>query len=140
MTIPEVNTYASDGSGRRLSAFALGRLRVSVQPMDPEDNEAAFALACQLARSEAEVVQLTADLGACRAQVREQKRPPAKLLGKGFVRFSATGIYILNRRERGFGEFGYRCDSWDELFRDFDVCVTGHGEDEHGPWWSVEST
>jgi hypothetical protein len=55
------------------------------------------------------------------------------------VRFADGKVWVLGSREKGFGAFGYWFDSWDQLFRTFDVVVTGHGVDEHGPWWSAEN-
>jgi hypothetical protein len=63
---------------------------------------------------------------------------PARMLGRGYVRFVDGKPILLNRRERGLGEFGYTCDSWDELFRTFAVYITEHGVDEHGPWWAAD--
>lgn len=63
---------------------------------------------------------------------------PSRLLGRGYVRFADGKPMLLNRRDRGFGEFGFTLDSWDQLFREFDVRITEHGVDEHGPWWAAE--
>lgn len=76
-----------------------------------------------------------------RGKITEQKAEPARIMGEGCVRFSTTGeLWILNRREGGFSSFGFRCESWDELFRRFDVRVTSSGTDEHGAYWTVVST
>ena len=58
------------------------------------------------------------------------------------VRISAEqrddGVWLLNRRDKGWGEFGFKLRDWDELFRRFNVRVTAAGSDDHGPYWSVE--
>jgi len=81
-----------------------------------------------------------ADLRKRLAQALNQIPPkrPARMLGTGYVRFADGKPVLLNRRERGFGEFGFTCESWDQLFREFDVRITDHGVDEHGPWWAAE--
>jgi len=127
-----------------MSAFDIDGLRVTVTPSVGGDlNEAAFELACRLsthdrrvAELEAEVTHLKAERDALKAEIKPPK--PSRLLGTGYVRFCGKRMWLLNRRDRGFGEFGYWFESWDELFRHFDVRVVDHGQDEHGPWWSVE--
>lgn len=95
-------------------------------------------------RHEAEVLQFRGQEADLRKQLAEAKRQippktPARLLGTGYVRFADGKPVLLNRRERGFGEFGFTCESWDQLFREFDVRITAHGVDEHGPWWAAET-
>jgi hypothetical protein len=83
--------------------------------------------------------RLQTEIAKLRAQVTPP--PPSMLLGRGYVRFARDGsLWALNRRERCFGEFGWRFTSWDELFRRLDVKVVEHGGDEHGPWWAIEPT
>jgi len=143
-----VTTFMASGDGSRMSAFDVDGMRVTVTPdCGGENNEAAFELACRLSRHKEVVDQLESALRSLaedrddwKARVRAQDKPPAKLLGVGYVRFLDGAIWLLNRRDRGFGEFGVRVDSWDELFRHYDCRVTEHGEDDHGQWWAVEST
>lgn len=84
-------------------------------------------------------------MAKARARIRELEAaalPPARptrVLGTGYVRFADGKVWLLNNRERGFGEFGFEFASWDAMFRAFDVQITGHGVDEHGPWWSAEN-
>jgi len=138
----EITMYAGNGRGERTSSYhtADHRFEVAVHPSEAADNEAAFALATRLAVSEAEAEvaqQIIADL---RSRIVEQKAEPARLMGEGCVRFTSTGeLWILNRRDGGFASFGFRCDSWDDLFRRYDVRVTGTGTDEHGMYWTVAS-
>lgn len=90
-----------------------------------------------IAQCEAKVGKMMAELAKARALVPPEK--PVRLLGTGYVRLAGGKVWLLGSREKGFGAFGYSFDSWDQLFRDFNVQITGHGEDEHGPWWSVEN-
>lgn len=87
-----------------------------------------------------EAAEREADLRRQLAEAKRQIPPkrPARMLGRGYVRFVDGKPILLNRRERGLGEFGYTCDSWDELFRMFAVYITEHGVDEHGPWWAAD--
>lgn len=89
-----------------------------------------------LCRQRSENAALHKRLAQALSQIPPKK--PARLLGTGYVRFADGKPVLLNRRERGFGEFGVTCDSWDQLFREFDVRITAHGVDEHGPWWAAE--
>jgi hypothetical protein len=66
---------------------------------------------------------------------------PTRLLGTGYIRTTPSGeIWLLGSREKGWGAFGYGFDSWDTLFRAFDVRIVEVGTDEHGPWWRAENT
>jgi hypothetical protein len=71
------------------------------------------------------------------------KVPPAqpmRLLDVGTVRFDESGrLWVMNKRESGWASFGICLDDWDNLFRQFNVKVTGHGVDGNGPWWAIES-
>ena len=135
-----VTMFAADGAGRRQSSFHLNGIKVSVSPeVDGDRNEEAFQMACRLSMADVRIATLERQLAEAKAQIVDQNRRPARLLGTGYVRFCNGELWILNRRERGFGEFGYRCDDWDDLFRRFNVHVSDHGEDEHGPWWAVEN-
>lgn len=152
----EVIQYGVDGGGKRSAAFSAGGLQVLVSPLDEELNGTALALARSLADSTNALATLESRVSSCREEAEstaralrsriadlQQKVPPARgaqLLGAGYVRFTDAGeLWILSGREKGWGHFGYRCEDWDDLFRRWNVRVTGAGADECGPWWSVEN-
>lgn len=137
--IGAVTVYGASPSRGRAAGFAAHGVRVLVTPDGPEQNEAAFETACRMSRAAVEVERLTGEVEHWKGRVRVQDAPPTRIMGTGYVRHDGTHVWLLSRRERGFGAFGFRLDSWDELFRHWGVRVTGHGEDEHGPWWSVEN-
>ncbi len=147
LDVPGVGTYGvPSGGGARASFFKRGPLTVTVTGMFDEHTEPAFEEACSLARSSILIASLIQERDALKealstAHANIPPGSPARLIGRGYVRFASTGeMWILNNRERGFGHFGYRCDSWDDLFRRYDVRVVESGRDEHGDWWAVEST
>lgn len=139
-----VTTFGTSGIGTRMSSFDHDGIRVSVQPVLHEDNEKAFDLACALSRAWSTIFDLRAKI-ADQATVIELMRakmpshPPARLLGRGCVRFRDGHLYLLNKREGGWAEFAVACVSWDDLFRRYNVAVVEHGSDEFGPWWEVEN-
>lgn len=152
METPEVTMYGANATGERISSFRTAPgLRVSVYPNDRDANETAFEYACELARRETEIAatnrlrseveRLTDELTLARAELATLKQlAPARLMGTGYVRFTTAGaMWLLGKRESGWAAFGYRLADWDELFRRYNVRVTGHGTDEHGAWWSVEN-
>jgi len=64
---------------------------------------------------------------------------PAKMLGAGTIRFDERGnVWLLSNRERGWSAWGIAFESWDELFRRWDVRITAHGVDSTGEWWTAE--
>lgn len=93
--------------------------------------------------------QLVADLhrrlGAALGELERARslvppKQPASIMATGCVRFDERGsLWLLSSRETGWGAFGVRVADWDNLFRRYNVRVTGHGTDETGAWWSVES-
>lgn len=141
----KVTQFGPSGNGTRLCAFDLAGLRLTVTPSDPVANDAALAWANDLSRlgetliaERARADALARDLEAARAALPPTQ--PAQLLGPGFVRFCGEEMWLLNRRGRGFGEFGLLIvGGWDDLFRRFNVRVTDHGADQHGPWWQVDN-
>lgn len=143
--IPEVHTYGVANSGGRASQFTAGDLIVLVRGSGGDLTEEAFNFACELARARSVLAteqdrsaQLMVDLAAAKAKIPPKRG--ASLMGRGYVRFDSTGgLWALHNRERGFGEFGFRFEGWDELFRASNVRVTEHGTDEHGAWWAVEN-
>lgn len=67
------------------------------------------------------------------------RRPGARLLGPGCLRFDAHGkLWLLGKRERGWAAFGVCVRDWDTAFRRFDMRITGHGTDETGEFWTAE--
>lgn len=137
--------FAGDGGGRRQSAFSINGLRISVTPSDDEDNERAFEYACELSRHDASIADLCATVQDQANEIVSLKlklpgRRKVRLLGRGFVRFDDWGtLWLLNRQDRGFGEWGISFEDWDVLFRRYDVRVVEHGSDAHGMWWAVEN-
>jgi hypothetical protein len=43
-------------------------------------------------------------------------------------------LYFANQQSKGFASFGYEYGDWLELLTDWDVELTGTGNDEHGPY------
>jgi hypothetical protein len=136
---PALSFFGADNAGARACAFDVDGITVLVRHWDSRRNDDVAAIAAELARARSEVSAKTLEVAALTARVRAEEGEPARLLGTGYVRFEGGSIWVLNNRERGFGHFGYRFNNWDELFRLLDVKVTGHGQDEHGLWWSVEN-
>lgn len=142
--VPEVHTYGVANSGSRASQFTAGDLIVLVRGRGGDLTEEAFNFACELARARSVLAteqdrsaQLMVDLAAAKAKIPPKRG--ASLMGRGYVRFVSGALWVLNNRERGLGEFGFRFPGWDELFRTYNVCVVEHGTDEHGEWWAVEN-
>jgi hypothetical protein len=127
--------YALNGSGSRRRSFMVDGITVYVEPHDDDDARAAnVAKRLSTALHDVETLQcrvlrLTAELPPKR---------PVQLLGRGYVRADTDGrLWLLNRRERGFGEWGVSLDDWDDLFRRYNVRVTEVAADEHGPYVMV---
>lgn len=147
-----VHVYMRGQSGTRNVGFERNGLSVLVSPTHEEQNEQAEELARLLAQESDAIARLADRIAAAEARATTAERAraemaakvpparPARLMGPGFVRFDPThGVpWLLSKREKGWASFGVRLDSWDDLFRRYDVRVTEHGTDEHGPWWRVE--
>jgi hypothetical protein len=133
---PEITTYGIPGTtGGRRRSFVLDGIKVTLD--DHEDDERGRRLAEFLSGAARQVERLAAENRELRASA-----PPAnavRLLGPGIVRFRGREVWLLNSAERGWASFGIRCDGWDDLFRRYDVRVTGHDQDETGPYWIVEN-
>lgn len=152
-----VYQYMANASGARSVSVDIGIGRVLVTPSDAKDNDAAVKIARSIGdhAAEAEAQRLIIDALRCAlkhaeserdgavaklAEVTRPTRPPARLFGVAFARFAGDGsIWLLSDRERGWGASGFRFTSWDDVFREFDVVVTGHGVDATSPWWSLEN-
>jgi hypothetical protein len=145
----EITIFGPDQNGGRACQFHRDGLTVLVRPSGAEQNADAHALAIALDAEVSSLALLDALLRDTRekhsADVRSllDRVPPAsprRLFGPGFVRFDEKGRpWVLGGREKGWGHFGFMCDDWDDLFRRWNVSVTAHGTDKHGPWWQVES-
>lgn len=46
-------------------------------------------------------------------------------------------VWILNRRDRGWGEFGYRYASWADFVQSENVFLGNRRQDEHGAYFEV---
>lgn len=156
----EVKQWATRANGARGAFFEFDdEIRVDVQAMHAEENERVLTVAQTLAAT-TEALR-AADLQVCAAKAEARQaleraasaetalaemratlppKSPARLLGRGHVRFDSDGtLWLMNKLESGWSSFGLRFSSWDEVFRRFNVRVVGHGEDEDGPWWAVEN-
>ena len=89
-------------------------------------------------RQRARITGLEAEVEKLRALV--PPKHPARLFGPGMARFDSQGALWLLDPVKQWSGMGVRCAGWDDLFRCYAVRVTGHGFDEHGPWWTVENT
>lgn len=130
---PEIHTYMPTVHGRS-RAFHVDGVRVLVE--GHEDDERAKSVAEHLAGAHDLIEALQLQVTALRRVV--PPKTPARLLGPGVVRMRDRELWILNRAEDGWSSFGFRAGSWDDLFRRFDVIVTGHGHDETSEFWRVE--
>lgn len=141
LAVPEITTFALQGNGTHARGFALDGARVLV---NGESDAAIAAITTELAGARQRCAELQAEvnrvikLNTEMAEAIPPKRP-AQLLGDGVVRFDpVTGQpWLLNTREKGWSAWGVVCADWDDLFRRFNVRVTGHGVDAHGAWWQV---
>lgn len=136
-----ITVFAQQSDGRRNRSFEDNGCVVLVTPHNATDEEAAAIterladLDERLKLAQAMYTGANAALGEALSQIPPKR--PARMLGDGCVRFLDGRLFLLNRRERGFGEFGVECDDWDDLFRRFNVKITEHGTDEHGAWWTA---
>ena len=142
----EVTTYAPGGSGRRAHGFGIDGHRIMVTPRiegeGEDDTEDAFRVACWLSRIAATEAALLARVEEAKSEIcaLQDKLPPerpANLLGDGCVRQRDGSLYLINRADDGFGEWGIRLDGWDDLFRRYDVRVNSPETDDHGQYWVV---
>jgi hypothetical protein len=134
MANPKLSEYMPTQNGGRRRSFKIDGIEVYIEPC--EDDARGLALAEFLA-SASDVIE------GLRRQVSELSAaaPPnqARLLGPGVVRMRRKELWLMNRREEGWASFGILVGTWDELFRRYDVRVTGHGRDETSEYWTVES-
>lgn len=56
----------------------------------------------------------------------------------GCIRVQEDGCpWLLNKRENGWGSFGYEYPSWAALMDAWDIAVGAPAADEHGTYWPV---
>lgn len=130
----KVSEYMPAPNGGRRRSLVLDGITVYVEPC--EDDARGAAVAEFLASAHDVIAKLRAEVSELRPLVPTGK--PARMLGPGCVRMRGREIWLLNKQETGWASFGVRVESWDELFRRFDVRVTDHGVDETSEFWRVE--
>ena len=152
----KVTQYGPDNNQTRAASFrAAEDIEVVVRSWNSDNNDRVLTMARELCEAtaaikamRAEVHRLNIELATAKSNV--PPAVPARLMGPACIRFDSNGaLWMLNRKtdnegrplpSKGFGEFGFRFDGgWDELFRNFNVRVTEHGADVHGPFWIVEN-
>jgi len=58
----------------------------------------------------------------------------------GVIREAEDGsVWILNRRDKGWGEFGYRYNNWADFVQHENVLVGNRKIDEHGFYFEIAS-
>jgi hypothetical protein len=143
MTTSAVTQFGGSPAGTKACGFSPSdRVRVLVSPTDQEYNEEAFGLACRMSRADDTIAALREQIETLRSKIQIQEAKPARMFGPAWVRFDTSavgGIWALSDRAKGWGSGGFRYASWDDLFRDLNVKVTAHGQDETGPWWQIEN-
>ncbi len=152
---PLVHEFPIQASGNRIRTFDVGNIRVSVEA-DREHDDRAKALASALVshalgvewrwtalENERDHAVKSAEIARDKMLDAQAKLPPpspVRLLGVGTVRFDEQGrMWLMNKRETGWGSFAVPVADWDDLFRRYNVRVTEHGVDSAGAWWSVEN-
>lgn len=136
MVATKITTYGPAVSGGRRRSFDIDGVTVIVEPH--ENDEHARRVAEFLADATRQVDRLAAENRDLRAS--GPPATPARLLGPGVVRMRNGEVWLLNRAETGWASFGVRCNGWDDLFRRYDVIVTGYDRDETGDYWTVDNT
>ena len=155
-TFPEITVFAKRADGTRMRAFDVDGCTITVTPRDDDEgeDERAAQLALELATvgtnisvrwvklfdERNEAVTRVAALQIENALIASKIPPPtpARMAGTACVRFDEQGrLWLLNRGDRGWAEFGIRLDGWDDLFRRYAVRVTSHGIDQHGTYWII---
>lgn len=133
--MPKIAEYARVANGGRRRSFEVDGFTVMIEPH--ENDRAAAALAETLADAIPSMLVMRAEINTLRAKMPPER--PVQLLGPGCVRMRNGELWLLNRRDQGWASWGVRCAGWDDLFRRFNVVVTEHGDDEHGPYWTVHN-
>lgn len=131
------NEHRTDGSEELALANALRERAVAVEATRVQATLAISVWRRACDERDATIARLERELADLRAR---HPKTPARIMATGCVRFDGPGkLWLLSKRETGWSAFGIPCADWDELFRRFNVRVTAHGTDEHGPWWAVEN-
>ena len=151
--VTEVRQYGANQNGARTARFYVKAddgldVEVQVSHHDADRNAVVLRVAKDISNAGALLEKLhktekllalqVAETRLARAKIPPAR--PARLLDVGTVRFDESGrLWLMNKREGGWSSFGVCLDDWDNLFRQYNVKVTGHGTDATGPWWAVES-
>lgn len=146
----EIWAYAVKPNGTRNRGFTIDGVDVLISGDDDEKiartagdlSEAASALEraeARRAEMQAEIERLCKLVNDLNAAVPPAR--PVQIMAPGCVRFdSMTGkLWLLSGQAKGWSAFGVILDDWDDLFRRFNVRVTGHGTDKDGAYWTVEA-
>lgn len=73
----------------------------------------------------------------CSSQTVQRRLLPGQ---QGCIRFDGNGqVWLLNRPDKGWGEYGYSYPSWPHLMRRWALVVVRLDCDAHGPFAVVES-
>ncbi len=131
----EIHTYMPTSNGGRRRAFDVDGVKIVVEPHDDDDR--GKAVAEFLASASSVVERLREENRDLRAELPPSK--PARLLAPGVVRMRDGRVWLLGNRAKGWASFGFLLESWDDLFRRYNVVVTGSGRDEAGDFWTVEN-
>lgn len=138
--VGEVTVFAHRGldRGRHVGVFWSGA-KLTVDG----DSEDAEGLARWIAEAPALVGELAQRLHAAEMALAEARAqiPPAtrtRIMGEGCIREDGHvpgRLWLLSSAERGWSAFGFYFDSWDALFRAWDLEVGAPQQDALGQWW-----
>lgn len=131
----EVHEYMRRPDGSRNRSFEVEGVKVLVE--GHEDDDHAKSVAEFLASAHEVTEHLRTEVQRLRAEV--PPKSPVRMLGTGCVRMRDGQIYLLNRQEGGWSEFALQMESWDDLFRRFNVVVGKRGTDAFGDYWPVSN-
>lgn len=137
----ELILFAEREDGRRNVGVRWPGVSIMVEHAsdDPEGVAAALArMPGDLAAAECAIATLERELAATRAKVPPAR--PAQVFDGGCVRQDPANpaqLWLLSKPETGWSAFGVRVESWDELFRRFDVIVDAPEHDGAGMFWRV---
>lgn len=152
MTAAKIIRYgvAAANGGHRRSFDVMG-VTIYVEPHEDdahaeriaEELAASGAVVARMLEAESHAHRLAAENDRLKMQLKAAQHPPppARLLGRGCVRFDTDGqLWMMNRAETGWASFGLCIGSWDELFRRFDAVVVEAKQDATGWYWVIESS
>lgn len=140
---PEITKFSKQGNQRNIRIGWPGGFSALVMSVSSEGEEAAVhyladapALILSLRRRIEDLEKMLVD-----AQYKLPPEKPAAIIGVGCIREGSRArdgnpsLYLLNRSEGGWSNFGVRVDGWDDLFRRWDIRVGAPQTDETGQWW-----